>query len=131
MKILPFFASQFFDEFLPFVEGHGVHFGFDQGYPAALRLASFVCRVFFWIEVNEIGLRPSSSFLLGAVSGIMSLFTTGKAVERAPLSGIGYVSSSSPLTSCISSSSRSPVVLQSGSPYVHWHRGIAHRQQGI
>jgi hypothetical protein len=29
MKILSFFASQFFDEFLVFVEGHGIHFGFD------------------------------------------------------------------------------------------------------
>jgi hypothetical protein len=29
MKILSFFARQLFDEFLPFVKGHGIHFGFD------------------------------------------------------------------------------------------------------
>jgi hypothetical protein len=113
MKILPFFAGQLFDELLSFIEGHCIHFGFDQGHSATFGLASFICCFFFLVEVNEVGFCPCSPFSLlsGAVSHVMSFFSTGEAVKHASLSGIGYIGPSSPLTSCVSSSSCPPVIL--------------------
>jgi hypothetical protein len=116
---------------LSLIKGHGVHLGFNQGHPAAFHLASFVCCVFLWVKVDEVGFRSYSSLLSGAVSGIVSFFATGEAVKCAPLSSVSHISSPSPLSPCISFSSRPPIVLWSGSFYIHGYGGIAHRWQGI
>jgi hypothetical protein len=133
VKILFFFASQPFNEFLPFIKWHCLHLSFNQGYPASFGLAFLIQRVFFCIEVNEVGFSSGSSFPLafGTIFGIMSFFATREAIECSLSTHVGYIGSSSPLAPGISLSSCSSIISRFCSSQVHEYCGIVHWWWGV
>jgi hypothetical protein len=118
---------------LPFVKWHCLHFGFDQSHSAAFSLAFFIQHVFFCIKVDKVGFCSWFSFPLvsRAIFGIVSFFTVGEAIECSSLAGIGYIGSSSPLASRVSSSSCPPVISRSCPSQVYQYGGIAHWWWGV